>query len=59
MTEAHISDSISANGSASQESLGGFVRLLAHELGNPLATIRMSAEMLAGGAPKELHEQLI
>jgi signal transduction histidine kinase len=59
MTETHISDSVSANGSGSQESLGSFVRLLAHELGNPLATIRMSAEMLAGGAPKELHEQLI
>jgi signal transduction histidine kinase len=59
MTETHMPDSVPANSSTSQESLGGFVRLLAHELGNPLATIRMSAEMLAGGAPKELHEQLI
>jgi signal transduction histidine kinase len=59
MTEIHMPDSVPVNGSSSHESLGSFVRLLAHELGNPLATIRMSAEMLAGGAPKELHEQLI
>jgi two-component system sensor histidine kinase AtoS len=38
--------------------LGGFMRLLAHELGNPVATIRMSAEMLVGGTPGELQSQL-
>jgi signal transduction histidine kinase len=38
--------------------IGGFMRLLAHELGNPVATIRMSAEMLVGGSPEELQQQL-
>jgi signal transduction histidine kinase len=47
----------SANG-RDPDSLSGFVRLLAHELGNPVASIRMSAEMLSGGAPEELHGQL-
>lgn len=35
-----------------------FMRHLAHELGNPVASIRMSAEMLLGGFPPEMHQEL-
>lgn len=34
------------------------MRLLAHELGNPVATIRMSAEMIQSSVPPEMHAQL-
>src|SRR5687768_16835342 len=43
---------------AAQPSLGHFMRLLAHELGNPVATIRMSAEMIQSTVPPEMHAQL-
>lgn len=35
-----------------------FMRHLAHELGNPVASIRMSAEMLVGDFPPEMHREL-
>ncbi|MDB5036199.1 MAG: hypothetical protein JWQ98_3440 [Chlorobi bacterium] len=35
-----------------------FMRHLAHELGNPVASIRMSAEMLLGDYPSEMHPEL-
>ncbi len=35
-----------------------FMRHLAHELGNPVASIRMSAEMLVGDFPPEMHQEL-
>jgi signal transduction histidine kinase len=35
-----------------------FMRHLAHELGNPVASIRMSAEMLLSDFPPEMHEEL-
>jgi signal transduction histidine kinase len=35
-----------------------FMRHLAHELGNPVASIRMSAEMLIGDFPQEMHQEL-
>ncbi len=38
--------------------LGSFMRHLAHELGNPVASIRMSAEMLIGDFPPEMHQEL-
>lgn len=34
------------------------MRLLAHELGNPVAAIRMSAEMIQSTVPPEMQEQL-
>jgi signal transduction histidine kinase len=43
---------------AAQPNLASFMRLLAHELGNPVATIRMSAEMLQSSVPPEMHQQL-
>ncbi|MBC8145556.1 MAG: HAMP domain-containing histidine kinase [bacterium] len=43
---------------AAQPSLGHFMRLLAHELGNPVATIRMSAEMIQSTVPPEMQAQL-
>lgn len=37
-----------------------FVRLFAHELNNPLATLRMSAEMLqAGTLPPEMEKEIL
>lgn len=39
-------------------SLMSFMRHLAHELGNPVASIRMSAEMLLGDFPREMHHEL-
>ena len=38
--------------------IGEFMRLLAHELGNPVASIRMSAEMLVGDLPNDIRDQL-
>ena len=38
--------------------LRSFMRHFAHELGNPVATIRMSAEMLVGDYPPEMHAEL-
>lgn len=38
--------------------IGEFMRMLAHELGNPVASIRMSAEMLVGDLPPDIREQL-
>lgn len=38
--------------------LKSFIRYLAHELGNPVASIRMSAEMLVGDFPPEMHAEL-
>jgi signal transduction histidine kinase len=38
--------------------LTSFMRHLAHELGNPVASIRMSAEMLLGDYPSEMHGEL-
>lgn len=35
-----------------------FMRHLAHELGNPVASIRMSAEMLLSDFPPEMHQEL-
>jgi signal transduction histidine kinase len=35
-----------------------FMRHLAHELGNPVASIRMSAEMLLSDFPQEMHQEL-
>jgi signal transduction histidine kinase len=49
---------VNADEAAAQPALGSFMRLLAHELGNPVATIRMSAEMLQSNVPPEMHEQL-
>lgn len=49
---------VNADETAAQPALGSFMRLLAHELGNPVATIRMSAEMLQSSVPPEMHEQL-
>lgn len=49
---------VNADEAAAQPALGSFMRLLAHELGNPVATIRMSAEMLQSTVPPEMHEQL-
>lgn len=49
---------INADETAAQPALGSFMRLLAHELGNPVATIRMSAEMLQSSVPPEMHAQL-
>jgi two-component system, NtrC family, sensor histidine kinase HydH len=38
--------------------IGEFMRLLAHELGNPVASIRMSAEMMVGDLPDDIRGQL-
>ena len=38
--------------------LRSFMRHFAHELGNPVASIRMSAEMLVGDYPPEMHAEL-
>ncbi len=38
--------------------LRSFMRHLAHELGNPVASIRMSGEMLLGDYPAEMHQEL-
>lgn len=35
-----------------------FMRMLAHELGNPVASIRMSAEMMLGELPNDIRDQL-
>lgn len=35
-----------------------FMRMLAHELGNPVASIRMSSEMMLGELPNDIREQL-
>ena len=51
-------EQLNADETAAQPNLASFMRLLAHELGNPVATIRMSAEMLQGGMPPEMHQQL-
>lgn len=53
-----MTDNVQDAATAAQPNLASFMRLLAHELGNPVATIRMSAEMLQSGTPPEMHQQL-
>jgi signal transduction histidine kinase len=53
-----MTDRVNVEETAAQPSLASFMRLLAHELGNPVATIRMSAEMLQSGIPPEMQQQL-
>lgn len=65
----HEGPNCSPNGTAMNEAGEGtvqdrtltlklFMRHLAHELGNPVASIRMSAEMLVGDFPPEMHREL-